>query len=714
MVDEGLLTAEALEHALAEQQRTSRPLGELLVELGYVSPGAVANALAEQHGGLLKTEYGISFGLQRPPGGAAPAADTPPEPAAGLRVVRADGEPQPEPPPQAQPVHEPPTVAPEAPVVAAAPEPVQATDSVQPTDTVSDRVSELEAELALREAKLANVVGQATARLGDARAQLEAATAERETLAARVGELEAQLASVPPETAPDPEAEAELARLREAHAGLDAQVRALHAERDSLAARVHELEAQLAAMPTEPVTVRDPEAEAELARLRDAHAALDAQVHQLHAEREGLTMRVQELEAHLASVPAEPQTVPDPETEAELARLRDAYGQLEAELEAARAAAAQPDPQLQAEIDRLQAEGVELRTALAEAGRSAGRSAEAAAELQAATVQRDALEARLAEVGDSLAAKERELATQSESIAALEAETAASRETNEAELVRVESELQEVRASLAERDAELADARRAAEAAVVAAPEPVPSLQPELDRLRAEVARAENRLGRAETEAEYYRATLGQRDDELAEASVVSRRAGERTAALQAELENLQSRLTDTEQRLVAATLDLARIEAEEQHVRTEAGRVGGLAAELATLRDELDRKDVELAAATLLTEHANERTGELETDVAELRRDLTDRDSRLAQATAEAAWLEQELEAKIAAEAIDEGSHQLFVPSAGGYSLLDRDGTAPDVGDFVELEDGRFVVAKRARSPLPGVRSLCAYLARV
>jgi hypothetical protein len=35
-------------------------------------------------------------------------------------------------------------------------------------------------------------------------------------------------------------------------------------------------------------------------------------------------------------------------------------------------------------------------------------------------------------------------------------------------------------------------------------------------------------------------------------------------------------------------------------------------------------------------------------------------------------------------------------------------------VGEIVELEDGRYVVAKRARSPLPGVRSLCAYLVRV
>jgi hypothetical protein len=64
MVDEGLLSAEQLEHALAQQAQTGKQLGETLVELGYASPGAVANALAEQHGGLLRTEYGVSTGLR--------------------------------------------------------------------------------------------------------------------------------------------------------------------------------------------------------------------------------------------------------------------------------------------------------------------------------------------------------------------------------------------------------------------------------------------------------------------------------------------------------------------------------------------------------------------------------------------------------------------------------------------------------------------------
>ena len=64
MVEEGILTSEQLMRALAEQDRTGQPLGEILVELGFASPGAVANSLAEQHGGLLKTEYGVSAGLR--------------------------------------------------------------------------------------------------------------------------------------------------------------------------------------------------------------------------------------------------------------------------------------------------------------------------------------------------------------------------------------------------------------------------------------------------------------------------------------------------------------------------------------------------------------------------------------------------------------------------------------------------------------------------
>ena len=79
MVEEGFLTPQQLEEAIAEQHRSSKPLGQVLVELGLASAGAIANALAEQSGGLLKTEFGISAGLH--PSQAQPEVEpAPPEP----------------------------------------------------------------------------------------------------------------------------------------------------------------------------------------------------------------------------------------------------------------------------------------------------------------------------------------------------------------------------------------------------------------------------------------------------------------------------------------------------------------------------------------------------------------------------------------------------------------------------------------------------------
>src|SRR5512132_3583233 len=50
LVDKGLMTANELELALAEQRRTGRLLGQILVGRGYVKSLALTQALAEQHG----------------------------------------------------------------------------------------------------------------------------------------------------------------------------------------------------------------------------------------------------------------------------------------------------------------------------------------------------------------------------------------------------------------------------------------------------------------------------------------------------------------------------------------------------------------------------------------------------------------------------------------------------------------------------------------
>lgn len=54
---------------------------------------------------------------------------------------------------------------------------------------------------------------------------------------------------------------------------------------------------------------------------------------------------------------------------------------------------------------------------------------------------------------------------------------------------------------------------------------------------------------------------------------------------------------------------------------------------------------------------------------------------------------------------------HLVFVWSASGYDLREREGEAPEVGSSLEEESGRFLVTKVAPSPLPGDTRRCAYL---
>jgi len=62
LVHKGVLTDEQLQIALDEQRRSGAPLGEILVRLGFSKGPTIANALADQHGGPLRTEYGLAIG----------------------------------------------------------------------------------------------------------------------------------------------------------------------------------------------------------------------------------------------------------------------------------------------------------------------------------------------------------------------------------------------------------------------------------------------------------------------------------------------------------------------------------------------------------------------------------------------------------------------------------------------------------------------------
>jgi hypothetical protein len=60
----GVITQEQLDRALEEHRRTGKTLGTVLVELGMAPGPIVAQALATQRGGMVKTEYGFATGFQ--------------------------------------------------------------------------------------------------------------------------------------------------------------------------------------------------------------------------------------------------------------------------------------------------------------------------------------------------------------------------------------------------------------------------------------------------------------------------------------------------------------------------------------------------------------------------------------------------------------------------------------------------------------------------
>ena len=225
MVEEGFLTLDQLSAALAEQDRSGLPLGKVLVQLGFVSEGAVANALAEQHGGLLKTEFGISAGLGAHPKVALVPADT--------RAA---------------------APTPAAPVPQAV---------VTERDALAKSVNALQARLSesarLYEVELARVTAAAAARIAELEAEVQARTNESQAHEAEVArvtaaavahitKLEAELQARPSEPAqPD---EAELARVT---AAASARIAELESTVRLGATRLSELQHELAELRATPV-----------------------------------------------------------------------------------------------------------------------------------------------------------------------------------------------------------------------------------------------------------------------------------------------------------------------------------------------------------------------------------------------------------------------------------------------------------------------------
>jgi hypothetical protein len=317
LIVHGFLTEEQLQVGLAEHGRTGLPLGQVLIGLGFVTKAIIAQALATQAGGLVKTEYGFSTGF-------AASKQTAPLQFASAPAPEADPQPvEPAPQPEAEiiplrqedaPVETPMQI--EAPAEVAAPAQVESpahawsappevaipapapapVAEIQPEPIQPEPVAEIQPE------PIAEIQPEPTPVASHEQAEAALATA-----AARIHELQAQLREQQRLTEASEAKLAEIALDAEiARNGLNAAVQEFNALKQEVAgARQMELELRdenerLASAGPDPTPARELQVvRMEIASMRNELATVVEALRDVHAR----------LGEHSATVPAPP--VPD-------------------------------------------------------------------------------------------------------------------------------------------------------------------------------------------------------------------------------------------------------------------------------------------------------------------------------------------------------------------------------------------------------------------
>jgi len=290
--ERGLLTEEQLHTGLAQHEWSGRPLGEVLIALGFVSESTIAQALATQHGGLLKTEYGFAteFDMSLRPG---PTAAPPISP------------------PSAQ-VYPPLTT-----VLEAAPEPEPAAATVVPLHQTADAVP-LAANPALEAAQAEVTV--ARVRIVELEGEFAAAQVRSVEDGARIAELETELER---ERERADAAEPRIVELEQAVAkARDERASAATAAYEVAQAHVNAADTRIAELEQELTAVRQDESALRTEYERQA-AELDATRNELATRLGELASTVEALHAAYAQLqviesapppaapPVAPQAAPD-------------------------------------------------------------------------------------------------------------------------------------------------------------------------------------------------------------------------------------------------------------------------------------------------------------------------------------------------------------------------------------------------------------------
>jgi hypothetical protein len=659
MTELGLISEEQLTTVLEVQQRSKRPIGQIIVELGFASGAAVAHALAMQSGGALRTEYGFALGVNPEHGDAGTDEAT-----AGLPKLRL------------------------APTAVVPPVRANLTPGEEPE---AEQVDEI--ENAAEVAELEDTV--AVTPLEVVPETEESSDAEPEDV---LGEPQSSV-DTPTEVADDP---VELERLNgeiEQAALVEDQAAAIAEQEERLQAEAARLEATLA-----DASAR----EQELTRLREEHERATNELGQLQAVLAEAQASASEQERRLAEE-QERHAGDRSDLAAERDRLHDELGdalerlaaegtaaaererllgdvdRLESALAAAQTAHEQELRDLREEHEHDRAELNSLRMALADAQTAAAEQERRLAEEQERhadeqnelTTQRDRIQQDLGDALERLAvvgpaAEERDaLRTEVEQLRAANAET---QETCAAELHRMAEERDHAMAELAEAREMLLQAERVRESQI--------ALAAERDRAVAELEKLRTIAAEAQAANEEQTRLLAEEQD----------RRHEERESLVAQRTLLEQELGTAIEQLAAAGAAAdereTQLQLRSQRLQEALDAVRRLAAELTPAAEELPNEEPEAAETA-----EDQPEAELET------------------ASPETEPLSTETESG----PVD---YSLFVPSPNGYELVPQTGVPPQAGETVEIvlpdrnEPTLFEVVRSGRT-LPG-GDVCVYLAQV
>ena len=525
LLDEGLLTPEQLEEALDKQATTGRRLGELAVELGFVSHMALSRVLSAQYGVELKSESGFGTGLR-----------------AQLARREDDGEPE----------------LPGPDFIVALP-PLEL--ALPPLPTRDERLRDLEDELeALRQTS--EYGHEEATRLSEALSTREAELASLRDEYQRRYAQAARFASRLQELRQGPESDPDVELLRDAHEYRHAQAVRFATGLRARDARIGELEHELS------VAHRAAEETRAQAEHTDREAELLAE--SLH-ERDGQLADLRESHARRQSQAAKFATRMRAR-EAELTYERASLGEALAEIEAVSGRLADRD----SDVQRLEVELGNLHGAVGEARGDASnfsdlvstRDAEIAGlHGELATLRHGADEghneaARLAEV---LSERDRELGELREEIEGLRHGA----HDGHAEATRLAEVLSHRDAELADREHELAQLREA-----------VNRTEEDATRLADEVRGRDGIVAALEGELASIKESAGGRDAALAERDdLVAALQGELAAVKEAtgrghdEAAQLAEALSARDGQLAARDRELAALHEAYGHRHDQAAR---------------------------------------------------------------------------------------------------------------------------------------------